>query len=339
VKLFRPRHWLALLSFCCALILYPAQAQDAPPTDPAPIEPAATDALEGDITVPVPTRAVRYPPETSVDGEHVRLELFFRAIPQATTALIRLTLRDDNAALQITSARARFLDKFIDFFSSADGFYALLAPSMEQNMRSDLPLDIFVTYDDGSRESFTTPVAVTVGGFIRQAVTLPPQTMYLIDAATERSELVQLGSIFTPSTETRYWAAEGFRAPLNAVLTSPFGAFRTFNESFNTRHTGWDFRVTLGTPISASAAGQVVFAADLPIRGSHIVIDHGYGVYTGYSHLSVTHVTRGQLVAQGQIIGMAGAGGRVSGPHFHWEVAVNGDFVDGAQFISMWLPP
>jgi murein DD-endopeptidase MepM/ murein hydrolase activator NlpD len=69
-----------------------------------------------------------------------------------------------------------------------------------------------------------------------------------------------------------------------------------------------------------------------------VVIDHGYGVFTTYSHLSQTHVTRGQSITAGQVIGTVGSSGRTSGAHFHWEIAVNGDFVDAKQFLEMWKP-
>ena len=51
-----------------------------------------------------------------------------------------------------------------------------------------------------------------------------------------------------------------------------------------------------------------------------------------------THVTRGQSITAGQVIGTVGSTGRTSGAHFHWEIAVNGDFVDAKQFLEMWKP-
>ena len=82
----------------------------------------------------------------------------------------------------------------------------------------------------------------------------------------------------------------------------------------------------------------MAFAGLMDIRGNYVVIDHGHGVYTGYAHFSQIHVTRGQTIAAGQVIGVTGDTGRSSGPHLHWEMNINGDWVDVANVSRMWLP-
>src|SRR5690606_36674582 len=119
---------------------------------------------------------------------------------------------------------------------------------------------------------------------------------------------------------------------------SPFGAFRNFNGTLQKRHTGWEISTTLGVPVMASTSGEVAYAGRFDIRGNIVVINHGFGVYSTYNHLSQIHVTRGQTIDRGQIIGVTGDTGRSSGPHFHWEMAVNGDFVDSVHFAETWLP-
>ena len=169
-------------------------------------------------------------------------------------------------------------------------------------------------------------------------MTLGPSKVYLLDAQLERNEIAEQESVFANITTQKYWDSTGFQFPLNSTLTSPFGAFRTFNDSYNTRHTGWDFQAAMGTPIMSIAAGKVVFSAPMQIYGNHVIVDHGYGVFSTYSHFSIVHVTQGEMVTKGQIIGEVGDTGRTTGPHFHWEVAVNGNFVDGVQFEQMWMP-
>lgn len=316
----------------CLLIVFGsvfslAAAQDAPPDDGG-----GMDVVVG-TPQPLPTMSARSAPSRVVPGARATLNLYFQTLAQGTVGLIQV----DGAG--VTAASAAWLGSFIDFFAVEDsGLYALLAVGIEQPTRRETPLNVSVAYTDGTREMLTAPIEIVLGAFIRQEVTLAPDKGYLLDSETERAELARLESIFARATPERGWDARGFMMPIPAALTSPFGAFRVFNSTLSTRHTGWDIRCTTGTPVLASAGGRVIYAGTLPIRGNHVIIDHGYGVYTGYSHLSVTYVTRGQQVTREQVIGMTGSTGRTSGPHFHWEMAVNGEWVDSVQFLRMWLP-
>ncbi len=311
----------ALLIVLSGLTATPLAAQDAtqPPPTPAPL----------------PTQMPRPNPSFTTTQGNATLQLYFQTLPQGTTGLMRVSA---NNGVSIANARARFLDGLIDFYPADDGLYGFVSADMEQPTSKNNELDVFVTYADGTRESFVTQVEITLGAFIRQNVTLGGDKTYLLDIETERNELAQLESVFSNFTEQKMWDSTGFQLPILSALTSPFGAFRTFNGSLNTRHTGWDLTAAMGTPVMASASGQVVFSAPMAIRGNHVIVDHGFGVYTTYSHFSVVHVTRGETVTKGQVIGEVGDTGRTSGPHFHWEVAVNGNFVDGVQFLQMWKP-
>jgi murein DD-endopeptidase MepM/ murein hydrolase activator NlpD len=282
---------------------------------------------------PLPTRQPQPVPSQVIGGERASLVLYFPNLPQGSVGLVQV--EGDS----VTGATATWLNRLIDFFPvEGQGWFGLLSVGMEQNPRRDYPLQVAVLRSDGTREILAAQVEVVLGGFIRREVILTHDKGYLLDAESERAELARLESIFALITPIRMWDETGFQLPIAAALTSPFGEFRVFNGTLNTRHTGWDIRCTIGTPVFASARGRVVFAGVMPIRGNHIVIDHGLGVFSGYSHLSVINVTRGQDIEKDQDIGMTGNGGRTSGPHFHWEMAVNGEWVDSVQFLRMWMP-
>jgi murein DD-endopeptidase MepM/ murein hydrolase activator NlpD len=332
------KHSRVLLLLSCFLVLFAVtfvRAQDVtPPPDPGTgaVDPSGLDAVVG-TPQPLPTMGTRPLPTLVIPGTRATLSLYFRNIAQGTVGLIEVT------GESVTAASATWLNKLIDFFAVEDmGHYALLSVGMEQTPRRDYPLVVSVAYADGTRETLEAAVEIVLGGFIRQEVTLAPDKGFLLDSETERAELARLESIFAANTLERAWDATGFELPIPSALTSPFGAFRVFNSTLSTRHTGWDIRCTTGVPAFASAAGRVVYAGTLPIRGNHVIIDHGYGVYSGYSHLSVIYVTRGQEVAKDQVVGQTGSTGRTSGAHFHWEMAVNGEWVDSVQFLQMWLP-
>ena len=93
-------------------------------------------------------------------------------------------------------------------------------------------------------------------------------------------------------------------------------------------NTGADLKAATGTPILAANAGKVLLIGDFFFNGKSVFVDHGMGVLTMYLHLSEISVTEGQLLERGEIVGLAGATGRVTGPHLHWGARVGGARVD-----------
>lgn len=127
--------------------------------------------------------------------------------------------------------------------------------------------------------------------------------------------------------------------PCPAPITSPFGTRRSYNGSgFDRIHAGTDFAAMPGAAIYAPAAGVVVMAETLNVRGNATLIDHGWGVYTGYWHQTEIKVRVGEVVQQGQVIGTVGQTGRVTGPHLHWEMFVGGVQVDPLQWTRQSFP-
>lgn len=266
-----------------------------------------------------------------VDPTGYQLELMFDELPQATVGLVQVRGRD------VQGARARFLSQLVEFYPVGDDeWYGMITTNMEQTVGT-FPLQVLVWFGNGRRDTWNGEVEVVNGGFITEDITISADLGYLLEPETDRAERVRLQTIFAQVTPTHHWSGT-FQRPTPGDFTSPFGTHRLYNEVFWGRHTGIDLRGPMGTPILASGAGRVALAERLDIRGNHVIIDHGWGIYTGYSHLSEMHVTRGQYVQQGQILGLSGNTGRSSGPHIHWEVAVSGEWVDPARFLELQLP-
>jgi murein DD-endopeptidase MepM/ murein hydrolase activator NlpD len=101
--------------------------------------------------------------------------------------------------------------------------------------------------------------------------------------------------------------------PTNGVITQTFFEY----------HPGIDIANDVGTPEVAADGGQVLFAGWGPY-GIYVEIDHGGGFHSIYGHMSAVMVKTGQVVTQGQEIGLMGATGRASGPHLHFEIRFQG---------------
>jgi murein DD-endopeptidase MepM/ murein hydrolase activator NlpD len=115
--------------------------------------------------------------------------------------------------------------------------------------------------------------------------------------------------------------ADGFILPATGRLSGFYGSQRILNGKPRRPHLGLDVAGSVGTPVHAAAAGEVVLAeADLFYTGGTIAIDHGHGLTTIYSHMNSVDVKVGDSVAQGAPIGTIGATGRATGPHLDWRI-------------------
>jgi murein DD-endopeptidase MepM/ murein hydrolase activator NlpD len=122
------------------------------------------------------------------------------------------------------------------------------------------------------------------------------------------------------------------RPPIESEVTSPFGLRRM--GFFPTVHRGVDLRAQHGTPVQAMANGRVRYAGWMDGFGNVVWLDHRGDVISVYAHLSEILVTPGATISGGQLIGMSGATGNVTGPHLHFEVWVKGRPVDPIAFLG-----
>jgi murein DD-endopeptidase MepM/ murein hydrolase activator NlpD len=130
----------------------------------------------------------------------------------------------------------------------------------------------------------------------------------------------------------------GLGYPLSSVsVTSPFGMRLHPVLHIRKLHDGTDFRAPCGTPVYASAAGEVVWASGKGGYGNQVLVDHGaingQSVMTSYSHLSSFAVGRGHQVSKGQLIGKAGTTGYSTGCHLHFMVYASGGVTNPMNWL------
>ena len=147
-------------------------------------------------------------------------------------------------------------------------------------------------------------------------------------------EYAEAMKIYATYTKKNY-VSSAFIVPLESKITSDFGKARVYNDTLKGYHSGTDFRAKVGTPIIASNDGKVVLVQNRFYSGNSIIIDHGQGVYTCYYHLSKFKVKSGTMVTKGQLLGLSGATGRITGPHLHFSARVGGLQVDPLQLVEL----
>jgi murein DD-endopeptidase MepM/ murein hydrolase activator NlpD len=133
----------------------------------------------------------------------------------------------------------------------------------------------------------------------------------------------------------RLWT-EPFLRPRDSRVTSPFGGGRLVNGVVRSRHYGLDLDGRTGDPVKAANRGVVALVGDFFYGGRSVFIHHGAGLMTVYHHLSRRLVAVGDTVSRGQVIGLVGATGRVTGPHLHWAAQYGGIAFDPTDLLTLF---
>jgi murein DD-endopeptidase MepM/ murein hydrolase activator NlpD len=135
-------------------------------------------------------------------------------------------------------------------------------------------------------------------------------------------------------SKKRYWRGR-FIIPTVGEIEDNFGFRRIINNRERSPHKGVDIKADFGEEVLSCNNGKVVLADNLYLCGNSIVIDHGYGLYTMYFHLSKILVNIGDLVKKGDLIGYVGDSGRALGAHLHWGVNLQGNFVNPLSLVKI----
>lgn len=137
------------------------------------------------------------------------------------------------------------------------------------------------------------------------------------------------------SEDSEYTGGEmAWPATASRIITSPFGWRIHPISGARSFHTGMDIGASYGTPIVAANPGTVISAGWNGGYGKCVIIDHGGGITTLYAHSSAIYVGVGQTVSRGQQIAAIGSTGNSTGPHLHFEVRTNGNYVNPYPYVT-----
>lgn len=136
------------------------------------------------------------------------------------------------------------------------------------------------------------------------------------------------------------WAGDGFASafimPVEGRLTGVYGSQRYYNGEPRRPHYGIDIAAPGGTPVIAPAAGVVTLAdPDMYYEGGLVFVDHGQGLTSAFLHLGAVNVEVGQQIAQGEVIGEVGSGGRSTGAHLDWRIKWHNRYIDPAEALAV----
>ncbi len=191
------------------------------------------------------------------------------------------------------------------------------------------------------KEEKTLPLQVRYRQFLSEDIPLDRNLTTLRSEPDPRKEeeaqeFIEIINTFSPSA---VFATERHRLPVEKYITTSFFGDRRrylYNDGTvaHSIHQGIDMAAPEGTEVHASGSGRVVFAGPRIITGNTVIIEHLPGVHGIYFHLHTLHVSRGDYVKKGEIIGTVGSTGLSTGNHLHWELRIRGVPVDPEIFTG-----
>ena len=236
----------------------------------------------------------------------------------------------------LTGVTVRWSGHAVPFVRSGDRWLAAVGVDLDSRP-GDHAVDVTFAYEDGRTRVVREPVRVNAQQYPTTELQVEERFVELSpeDQARADREAAETSAIYDTFTPERYWS-DAFQVPVQGAKDGRnFGHRRVFNGQPRAPHSGADLRATTGTPIYAANRGRVALAKDLFFSGNAVYIDHGHGLFTTYLHLSRIDVAVGEMVELGQPIGLAGATGRVTGPHLHWGVRLVDARVDPFSLIRI----
>ncbi len=178
-------------------------------------------------------------------------------------------------------------------------------------------------------------IAVTRKKYPQQKLSMAPEQAELPpdQLARYEEERKHLQEVLRTFSETGP-ASLAMQQPVPGRRSGSFGLRRVINGVARNPHSGMDIAAASGTPVSAVSAGRVIDTGEYLFLGRTVILDHGQGMLSLYSHLSEVNAALGESVPAGATIGKVGATGRATGPHLHFSVYLNTAAVDPALFLE-----
>ena len=236
---------------------------------------------------------------------------------------------------KLESVSGRFMGRDVVFYPDENGaFSALVGVEVDYKAGAN-NLEVRAKSAAGAETQQTKSIEVSQGEFPSETLKVQPRKVepHKKDLPRIKRERTLIGRAYAASLKRRFWDPP-LVMPIVSEITSKYGSKRVYNGIKQSAHYGTDLRAKVGTPIVAPLAGRVALAMDLFFTGWTVILDHGYGFFTIYAHMSKIKVKQGSDVKKSDVLGLSGATGRVSGPHLHWGAQLHGIKVDPISMME-----
>jgi murein DD-endopeptidase MepM/ murein hydrolase activator NlpD len=266
----------------------------------------------------------------ATDNSPPALEIAQRSLQGAQGGVLAVFVRTGEV---LHEPKVRFLDREHPLYAvSATLYRALIGVSVKQDPGA-LPLTVEATDALGNVGRGTVDVAISETEFVRGGYVKlsKKQQETQKDDSKQQHDRDKREAAWAHVEPRQLWGGP-FLRPTEGPISSQFGKYREYSSGVKSHHLGLDLSNEPGTPVYATSDGEVLLAELLFIMGNHVILSHGQGVASAYSHLTDIAVRAGERVHKGQLIGTMGSTGQSTGPHLHWEVVVSGEKISPEQW-------
>ncbi|MBN9493193.1 M23 family metallopeptidase [bacterium] len=260
------------------------------------------------------------------------------SIPPPQLVLSTLTVPQGGAILvsvvgSVTGGSIGFLGRTYQLAQGAKSMYSFVGVAPEDPV-GPAKVAVQFTMTNGTKGTLVDDVTVEKTQWTVDSLEFNGETEQLADPKVLAADQDKLQGIYRRATPKKLWDGP-WQMPVDGKITAKFGEQRSVDGGpVSGHHPGSDIGVAVGTDVRAPNSGTVSFTGQLQAYGNVIVIDHGGGLYSTFGHLSEIGVHEGQAVKTGDIIGKSGNTGLSTGPHLHWEMAIDGVLIDATKLVD-----
>jgi len=220
----------------------------------------------------------------------------------------------------LVAVEGRWGQEKIYFYADGHGSFSALFGADVEAKATVSKFSLKVVRQSGQERQTELPVKVKAKTFRTESFSVAPSFDHMTAETLEEigREQAAFKRAFAAPAAERLWEPPFVRPVPHEASASSFGSRRIINGTARAPHSGTDLSAPAGAEVAAANHGRVVLVGNFFFAGGSVVLDHGGGLFTMYFHLSEFKVEEGAMIKKGDIVGLSGATGRVTGPHLHW---------------------
>ena len=265
----------------------------------------------------------------SLRAQELRVEIEPGLVGQGKTLVIYL-----ESAQALRYLAAEFLGQEVKFYEIGKNRYRAILGIPLTTQPGKFKIPFWIKTKNGLWVEWNEAVQIEKTVFREEKLSITPKKSEHLTSKHLGKEGEKIKGVYKKEEPEQLWRGK-FILPTKGRISSPFGTWRVYNKGkASWRHRGVDIANKEGTEIIAPNAGTVVLSEDMRVHGGTIIISHGQGLFSIFSHLKERFVKKGEEVEKGQLIGAMGQTGLATGSHLHWGLSTSGTVVDPLEWTE-----